>query len=57
LPEARDQVIVECDDSGIRITSRLTGIRRAQALVRPWVEGTPSLADELIAERRAEADD
>lgn len=51
-----DTVVVEIEDGELRIATRLKGIRRAQELVRPYVSGTPSMADELIAERRAEAD-
>lgn len=50
-----DTVIVEIKDGELRIATRLQRIRRAQELVRPYVSGTPSMADELIAERRAEA--
>ena len=50
-----DKLILECVDGELRLRSRLAGIRRAQALARKYVEGTPSMADELIRERRAEA--
>lgn len=52
-----DTVVMEIEDGELRIATRLSGILRAQELVRPYVAGTPSMADELIAERRAEADD
>ena len=52
-----DTVVVEIEDGELRIATRLQGIRRSQELVRPYVSGTPSMADELIVERRAETDD
>ncbi len=54
--EVGDRVILLLDDDcEIRLFSRSQGIRRAQALLREAFRGAPSLADELIAERRAEA--
>lgn len=50
-----DAVLWELDDGSARITTRAQRIRRAQALVRKHVPVGQSLADELIAERRAEA--
>lgn len=51
-----DTVLFELLDGEARITTRQAQLRRAQALFRKFVpEGAPSLADELIAERRAEA--
>ena len=52
-----DTVVVDIEGGELRIATRLHGIKRAQDLVRPYVSGTPSMADELIIERRAEADD
>jgi hypothetical protein len=39
-----------------RRLQRRAGIERARELVRRYVEGTPSMAEELLAERRAEAE-
>lgn len=50
-----DRVVVELHDGEVRILSQLEGIRRAQELVSRYVSPDRSLADELIAERRAEA--
>jgi AbrB family looped-hinge helix DNA binding protein len=50
-----DTVLLEMDDGELRVITRLQGIRRAQARLAPYVQGKPSMADELIAERRAEA--
>ena len=49
-----DSVTLHLDEGELRITPGLRGIRRAQELLRPYLDGS-SLADELIAERRAEA--
>lgn len=49
-----DTLVVELDGEDVRITTKMARIRRAQELVRPYI-GANSLADELIAERRAEA--
>jgi AbrB family looped-hinge helix DNA binding protein len=51
-----DMVLFEQLDGEARITTRQAQLRRAQELFRQYVPvGSPSLADELIAERRAEA--
>lgn len=51
-----DTVMWELVDGEARLTTRATRLARARALFRQYVpEGSPSLADELIAERRAEA--
>ena len=50
-----DAVLWELDGGSARITTRAQRIRQAQALVRKHVPAGQSLADELIAERRAEA--
>ena len=50
-----DAVLWELHDGEARITTRAQRIRQAQALVRKHVPAGQSLADELIAERRAEA--
>ncbi len=51
-----DQLIWEVREGELVVTTRKARLRRAQALFRKYVPAdTPSLADELIAERRAEA--
>lgn len=50
-----DELLVLVEDGEIRLMTRLQGIRRAQRLLAPYLEGRGSLVDELIAERRAEA--
>lgn len=50
-----DELLVTVEDGEIRLFTRLEGIRKAQKLFARYVAGTPSMADELIQERRAEA--
>lgn len=50
-----DTVLWELIDGEARLTTVQARIQRAQALVRQYVPEGVSLADELIAERRAEA--
>ena len=50
-----DNVILQLDDGEIRLFTVREAIRRAQEMVRRYVSEGVSLADELIAERRAEA--
>ncbi|MGI8925525.1 MAG: AbrB/MazE/SpoVT family DNA-binding domain-containing protein [Tepidiformaceae bacterium] len=53
--EVGDNVLLRVEGAELRIISRPEGIRRAQARLRKYLAGGPSPADELIAERRAEA--
>ncbi len=48
-------LISETDDGDMLISTPVGGLRRAQELVRRYVQPDVSLADELLAERRAEA--
>ncbi len=50
-----DPVTVQLDGGELRILTRAQAIRRAQEILAPYLAGKGSLADELIAERRAEA--
>ena len=52
--EPGDELILALDEGELRIFTRGHAIRRAQELVRRYVPGGQSLADELIQERRAE---
>ena len=52
-----DQVLLRIEDDELRITTLKRNIERAQRLVRKHVKPGTSLADELIAERRAAARD
>ena len=51
-----DTVLVGVDDGELRVRSLDKAVARAQALVRRHVPSGVSLADELIAERRREAE-
>ena len=51
------EVIVRVDESGqLRVTSRAQALTRVQGELRKYVGPDRSLADELIAEGRAEAE-
>lgn len=50
-----DDVIVRLEDCTLRVFTVREGIRQAQEILRPYLPKDRSLADELIAERRAEA--
>lgn len=54
---AGDAVVLRLEDGAIRILTTPQAIQQAQAIVRRHAPSGRSLADELIAERRAEADD
>jgi AbrB family looped-hinge helix DNA binding protein len=47
-------VISEMDGGDLRISTPAAGLRRAQDLVRRYVQPGSSLVDELLAERRQE---
>ena len=51
-----DAVIMRLEDGEVRITTVREAIRRAQEIVRRYIPEGVSLSDELIAERRAEAE-
>jgi AbrB family looped-hinge helix DNA binding protein len=51
-----DDVVVRLEDGEVRLIKYADAVRHAQALVRQFVEPERSLADELIAERRAGAE-
>ncbi len=51
-----DTVLWEMIDGEARMTTKLQRMRKAQELVRQYVPEGVSLVDELIAERRAEAE-
>ena len=53
--KAGDEVILRMEDDELRITTMKRRIERAQRRVRQYVKPGVSLADELIAERRAAA--
>lgn len=50
-----DKLTVYLEENEVRIYTRREGIRRAQEIIRKYIPEGVNLADELIAERRAEA--
>ena len=51
-----DTVVVELAEDGLHVRSLSAAVRIAQGIVREFVPEEVSLADELIQERRAEAE-
>ena len=51
-----DEVMLRLEDGAVRIYTVRAAIRHAQELVRQYIPEDRSLVDELIAERRAEAE-
>lgn len=51
-----DKVVLRLEDGEVPISTLDTAIRRAQEFVRQYVPEGYSLVDELIADRRAEAE-
>ena len=50
-----DTLVIEIVDGELRVFTPQHAIQRAQQLLAPYLSDKPSLADELIADRRAEA--
>jgi AbrB family looped-hinge helix DNA binding protein len=51
-----DTVLIELQDGELHVFTPQHAISRAQQILGPYIAGKPSLADELVAERRAEAE-
>jgi len=51
-----DTVVIELGEDGLHVRSLSSAVRLAQDIVREFVPDDVSLADELIAERRVEAE-
>jgi AbrB family looped-hinge helix DNA binding protein len=51
-----DHLLLRVENNELRMYSRLEGMRRAREILRKYVPEGVSLVDELIAERRAEAE-
>lgn len=51
-----ERVVLLLNDGELRVISAARGIKRAQEILRPYVSPDRSLVDELIAERRWEAE-
>jgi len=54
--EPGDRVFMEVTDGALHVWSQKQAISRAQAQLRELTGGKQSLVDELLAERRAEAE-
>jgi AbrB family looped-hinge helix DNA binding protein len=54
--ERGDTVLVAIEDGELRVRSLAKAVEHAQAIVRRHVPPNVSLADELIVERRSEAE-
>ncbi len=54
--EAGDEILMRLDEEGLRLYTPAQAVARAQALVRRHIPEARGLADELISERRAEAE-
>ena len=50
-----DELIVQLEEGGIRVTSPKLAIERARRILGRYIKTGKSLADGLIADRRAEA--
>jgi AbrB family looped-hinge helix DNA binding protein len=50
-----DEVILQLEDNQLRLFTPRQAIRHAQAIVRQYIPQERSLAEELLAGRRAEA--
>jgi bifunctional DNA-binding transcriptional regulator/antitoxin component of YhaV-PrlF toxin-antitoxin module len=55
IPDGATLIVVD-DDNGLRVQTIEDSIAEAQAYIRSFVPAGVSLVDELIAERRAEAE-
>jgi bifunctional DNA-binding transcriptional regulator/antitoxin component of YhaV-PrlF toxin-antitoxin module len=54
--EGAGELLLTVVDGELRAITRVTAGKRAQEMMRPHIKpGMPSLVDELIADRRAEA--
>jgi bifunctional DNA-binding transcriptional regulator/antitoxin component of YhaV-PrlF toxin-antitoxin module len=50
-----DEVILALDETGLRILTPRQAIKQAQDLVRKYIPAGDRLADELLSERRRDA--
>ncbi|TXM94896.1 AbrB/MazE/SpoVT family DNA-binding domain-containing protein [Methylobacterium sp. WL30] len=51
-----DTVVLELGEDGLHVRSLTSAVRLAQEIVREFVPNEVNLADELVAERRSEAE-
>lgn len=53
--EQGDEVLIEADDEGVRITTAKQALKQAQAYFSGMAKSGESVVDELIRDRREEA--
>ena len=51
-----DEIVLILDGEGVRVMTPRQAVKRAQELVRKYIPGGTSLADELVEERRKETE-
>jgi AbrB family looped-hinge helix DNA binding protein len=51
-----DDLVLVLDEEGVRIITATQAVKRAQQLVRRYIRGGERLSDELLQERRREAE-
>ena len=54
--ETGDELVLLLEDRSIRVLTPREAIRRAQAIIRSYIPEGPRLSDELIEDRRREAE-
>ena len=54
--EPGDEIILHLDEEGLRLYTPAQAVARAQSLVQRYVQEERSLSEELISERREEAE-
>jgi AbrB family looped-hinge helix DNA binding protein len=54
--ESGDELLLVLEENSLRVLTPREGIRRAQALVRSYVQEGTRLSDELIQDRRRSAE-
>jgi AbrB family looped-hinge helix DNA binding protein len=54
--ETGDELVLLLEDQSIRVLTPREAIRRAQAIIRSYIPEGPRLSDELIEDRRREAE-
>ncbi|CAN5912728.1 hypothetical protein BH23ACT11_BH23ACT11_09760 [soil metagenome] len=54
--EPGDEIILHLDEEGLRLYTPAQAVARAQSLVRRYISEDRSLSEELISERREEAE-
>ena len=55
--EIGDEVLLRLEGGAVRVYTRAEALKRAQRMVRKYVPGGVSLVEELLRERRRDAND